>query len=86
MFQFLCTYVCFPLWKYNIGRIFKTTYCISTDVLRRDDRTGTVIFWITIPVTDVERCDDSTSTRVALDTAQHKTLRFMDGASLNLRK
>ncbi len=21
-----CTYVCFPLWKYNIGSIFKTTY------------------------------------------------------------
>jgi hypothetical protein len=26
MFQFLSTYVCFPLWKYDIGHIFKTTY------------------------------------------------------------
>jgi hypothetical protein len=26
MFLFLCTYVCFPLWKYDIGHISKTTY------------------------------------------------------------
>jgi hypothetical protein len=36
MFQFLCAYVCFPLWKYDIGRIFKTTlalqYCTLTSI------------------------------------------------------